>query len=67
MLPQWTVGGGFPRLEPALWMASSATTFAKPSLNYLHGTPQSLDQAVLAVTVLLRRKMEKKKERKAQN
>lgn len=42
------------RLEPALWVASSAATFAKPSLNYLHGTPQSLDQATraLAITVL---------------
>lgn len=40
-----------PRLEAALWMASSATTFVKPNLNYLHGTPQSLDQAMLAVTV----------------
>jgi len=34
-------------------MASPAATFAKPGLNYLHGTPQSLDRTALAVTVLL--------------
>jgi len=46
-------------------MASSATTFAKPGLNYLHGTPQSLDQAVLAVIVLLQhREIEEKRQKK---
>lgn len=55
-------------LEPPLRMASSATTFAKPRLNYLHGTPQSLDQAVLAVIVLLQhREIKEKGRRKAQN
>jgi len=43
-------------------MASSVpTTFVKPNLNYLHGTPQSLDQAVLAVTVTTQRKIKEKK------
>lgn len=54
-----------PCLEPPLRMASSATTFAKPGLNYLHGTPQSLDQAVLAVIVLLQhREIEEKRQKK---
>jgi len=53
---QWTM---VPRLEAALWMASSATTFVKPNLNYLHGTPQSLDQAVLAVTTIEKNKGKK--------
>lgn len=56
---QWAM---VPRLEAALWMASSATTFVKPNLNYLHGTPQSLDQAVLAVTVTTTKKKRGKKE-----
>lgn len=51
-----------PRLEATLWMASSATTFVKPNLNYLHGTPQSLDQAVLAVTVTTTEKNRGKRE-----
>lgn len=56
-----------PRLEAALWMASSVTTFVKPNLNYLHGTPQSLDRAMLAVTVTTTEKNSGKKEERAQN
>lgn len=49
-----------PRLEVGT-VASSATTFVKPNLNYLHGTHQSLDQAVLAVTVTTTEKNKRKK------